>query len=63
MASTSSEIGHDDIETVVIDSVGHLRIPLEIRQRLGIGQRATVEIIDGVIQIKPVTSSETPPKS
>ncbi len=60
---TSSEIGHDDIETVVIDSVGRLQIPLEIRQRLGIGQRATVEIVDGVIQIKPVASSEIAPKS
>jgi peptide/nickel transport system ATP-binding protein len=60
---TSSEIGHDDIETIVIDSVGRLQIPLEIRQRLGIGQRATVEIVDGVIQIKPVASSEIAPKS
>ena len=56
---TSSEIGQDDIETIVIDSVGRLQIPLEIRQRLGIGQRATVEIVDGVIQIKPVTSTQT----
>ncbi len=55
---TSSEIGQDDIETIVIDSVGRLQIPLEIRQRLGIGQRATVEIVDGVIQIKPVAPSE-----
>jgi peptide/nickel transport system ATP-binding protein len=60
---TSSEIGQDDIETIVIDSVGRLQIPLEIRQRLGIGQRATVEIVDGVIQIKPVASSEIAPKS
>lgn len=56
---TSSEIGQDDIETIVIDSVGRLQIPLEIRQRLGIGQRATVEIVDGVIQIKPVAPSQT----
>jgi peptide/nickel transport system ATP-binding protein len=60
---TSSEIGQDDIETIVIDSVGRLQIPLEIRQRLGIGQRATVEIVDGVIQIKPVAPSEIAPKS
>jgi len=60
---TSSEIGQDDIETIVIDSVGRLQIPLEIRQRLGIGQRATVEIVDGVIQIKPVAPSEIPSKS
>jgi len=60
---TSSEIGQDDIETIVIDSVGRLQIPLEIRQRLGIGQRATVEIVDGVIQIKPVASSEIPSQS
>ena len=56
---TSSEIGQDDIETIVIDSVGRLQIPLEIRQRLGIGQRATVEIVDGVIQIKPVAPTQT----
>lgn len=60
---TSSEIGQDDIETIVIDSVGRLQIPLDIRQRLGIGQRATVEIVDGVIQIKPVASTQTAPKS
>lgn len=60
---TSSEIGQDDIETIVIDSVGRLQIPLDIRQRLGIGQRATVEIVDGVIQIKPVASTQTEPKS
>ena len=60
---TSSEIGQDDIETIVIDSVGRLQIPLEIRQRLGIGQRATVEIVDGVIQIKPVAPSEIPSQS
>ena len=60
---TSSEIGQDDIETIVIDSVGRLQIPLEIRHRLGIGQRATVEIVDGVIQIKPVAPSEIPSQS
>ncbi len=60
---TSSEIGQDDIETIVIDSVGRLQIPLEIRQRLGISQRATVEIVDGVIQIKPVAPSEIPSQS
>lgn len=58
---TSSEIGQDDIETVVVDSVGRLQIPLEIRQRLGIGTRATVEIVNGVIQIKPVPLAKTAP--
>jgi peptide/nickel transport system ATP-binding protein len=54
---TSSEIGIDDIETVVIDSAGRLQIPLEIRQRIGLGQRATVSVVDGVIHITPKHTS------
>ncbi len=50
---TSSEIGTDDIETVVVDSAGRLQIPIEIRQRIGLGQRATVTVVDGVIHITP----------
>ncbi len=50
---TSSEIGQDDVETVVIDAVGRLQIPIEIRQRLQLGQRATVNVVDGVIHITP----------
>jgi peptide/nickel transport system ATP-binding protein len=50
---TSSEIGTDDIETVVIDSAGRLQIPIDIRQRIGLGQRATVTVVDGVIHITP----------
>ncbi|MCE2850035.1 MAG: ABC transporter ATP-binding protein, partial [Chloroflexaceae bacterium] len=51
---TSSEIGQDDVETVVIDAVGRLQIPIEIRQRLQLGQRATVNVVDGVIHITPI---------
>lgn len=54
---TSSEIGTDDIETVVIDSAGRLQIPIEIRQRIGLGQRATVTVVDGVIHITPKSPS------
>jgi ABC-type lipoprotein export system ATPase subunit len=54
---TSSEIGVDDIETVVIDSAGRLQIPIELRQRIGLGQRATVTVVDGVIHITPKHSS------
>jgi ABC-type lipoprotein export system ATPase subunit len=54
---TSSEIGTDDIETVVIDSAGRLQIPIEIRQRIGLGQRATVTVVDGVIHITPKHTS------
>ncbi len=51
---TSSEIGQDDVETVVIDAVGRLQIPVEVRQRLQIGRRATVTVVDGVIHIIPI---------
>jgi formylmethanofuran dehydrogenase subunit A len=51
---TSSEIGQDDVETVVIDAVGRLQIPIEIRQRLHLGRHATVNVVDGVIHITPI---------
>lgn len=51
---TSSEIGSDDIETVVIDTVGRLQLPIEVRQRLHIGRRATVHVVDNVIHITPI---------
>lgn len=54
---TSSEIGQDDIETVVVDAVGRLQIPIEIRQRLKLGRRATVTVVDGVIHITPIGES------
>jgi peptide/nickel transport system ATP-binding protein len=55
---TSSEIGTDDIETVVIDSAGRLQIPIEIRQRIGLGERATVTVVDGVIHITPKNTTQ-----
>jgi AbrB family looped-hinge helix DNA binding protein len=41
-------------EFVVLDSAGRLQIPKEVREQLGIGNRAEMEIEDGKIVIRPV---------
>ncbi|MFM2308438.1 MAG: hypothetical protein RLY87_558 [Chloroflexota bacterium] len=50
---TSSERGHDDIETVVVDAAGRLQLPGELRQRIGLAARATVAVVDGGIMVRP----------
>lgn len=56
---TSTEIGADDIETVVVDAAGRLQLPLELRQRIGLDTRATVAVEDGTIVIRPAASPRT----
>lgn len=41
-------------EFVVLDTAGRLQIPKEIREELGIGKRAELEMGDGCIIIRPV---------
>jgi putative ABC transport system ATP-binding protein len=41
-------------EYVVLDSAGRLQIPKELREQLGIGKRAQLELGDNVILIRPV---------
>jgi putative ABC transport system ATP-binding protein len=45
-------------EFVVLDSAGRLQIPKEIREELGIGKRAEMEMGDGCIIIRPVAGQE-----
>jgi putative ABC transport system ATP-binding protein len=45
-------------EFVVLDSAGRLQIPKEIRDQLGIGKRAEMEMVDGTIVIRPVAGKE-----
>jgi len=45
-------------EFVVLDSAGRLQIPKEIRDKLGIGKRAEMEMVDGTIVIRPVAGQE-----
>lgn len=45
-------------EYVVLDSAGRLQIPKEIRDELGIGKRAIMEMRDGSIVIQPVPGQE-----
>lgn len=54
----TKEPGHKETVTyqefVVLDSAGRLQIPKEVREQLGIGNRAEMEIEDGKIVIRPV---------
>ena len=45
-------------EFVVLDSAGRLQIPKEIREQLGIGKRAEMEMVDGTIVIRPVAGQD-----
>jgi len=45
-------------EFVVLDSAGRLQIPKEIREDLGIGKRAYMEMGDNCIVIRPVENEE-----
>ncbi|MFN7472822.1 MAG: hypothetical protein ACK5S9_14375, partial [Roseiflexaceae bacterium] len=56
---TSSERGADDVETVVVDAAGRLQLPGELRQRVGLGSRATVSAVDGAILVKPWSPGST----
>ena len=55
---TSSERGHDDIETVVVDAAGRLQLPGELRQRIGLAARATVAVVDGGIMVRPWSATK-----
>ena len=52
-------------EFVVLDSAGRLQIPKEVREKLGIGKRAEMEVEDGKIVIRAVTNpdGESGPKT
>lgn len=54
---TSSEIGHDDVEVVVVDAAGRLQLPVDLRQRAGIRDRVTVHAEDGTLVVRPWQSS------
>ena len=45
-------------EFVVLDSAGRLQIPKEVREKLGIGKRAEMEVEDGKIVIRAVKNPE-----
>ena len=45
-------------EFVVLDSAGRLQIPKELREDLGIGKRATMEMGDNCIIIRPVEGED-----
>jgi ABC-type lipoprotein export system ATPase subunit/bifunctional DNA-binding transcriptional regulator/antitoxin component of YhaV-PrlF toxin-antitoxin module len=56
-AENLSEVGKAVVnlqEFVVLDSAGRLQIPKELREQLGIGKRAQLELGDNVIIIRPV---------
>jgi len=45
-------------EYVILDSAGRLQIPREYLDRLGIERRATIELADHSIVIRPITNNE-----
>ncbi|MDD3828220.1 MAG: ABC transporter ATP-binding protein [Anaerolineae bacterium] len=61
----ASEEAVDYHEYVVLDSAGRLQVPGEYLERFGIGDRATLEVTDEGILIRPVDgrSAAAPPSS
>ncbi len=49
------------VEYVVVDSAGRLQIPPEYRERLGIGDRVVVEVVEEGLLIRPVGLREEGP--
>lgn len=49
---------HPLSEHVVVDSAGRLQIPKELMEDVGIGDRVTVETMDGGILVRPVAGRE-----
>jgi peptide/nickel transport system ATP-binding protein len=45
-------------ETWIVDASGRIQLPIEFRQALGIGRRAALTQVDGVIRIMPVPSDD-----
>ena len=45
-------------EYVVLDSAGRLQVPKEYLEQVGIGDRATLEVADGAILIRPVAGRQ-----
>ena len=52
--SPLSPIFSEYSEYVVLDSAGRLQVPKEYLEQVGVGDRATLEVVDGGILIRPV---------
>ena len=50
--------GADYQEYVVLDSAGRLQVPRDHLEQFGFGDRATLEVIEDGILIRPVTGNE-----
>jgi len=57
-AAAATAVEESYHEYVVLDSAGRLQIPGEYRERLGIGDRVTLEVTDEGILIQPVAGRE-----
>lgn len=56
--ATSAPRGHVYEEYVVIDAAGRLQVPPELREQADIGDRATLEVTDKGILIRPVAGRQ-----
>jgi putative ABC transport system ATP-binding protein len=54
--STGSALSSDSLysEHVVVDAAGRLQVPKEYLEQVGVGDRATLDLVDGGIIIRPV---------
>jgi AbrB family looped-hinge helix DNA binding protein len=62
VAAAGSPPAEDYHEYVVLDSAGRLQIPSEYRERLDIGDRVTVDLVDGGLVIRPVAGRGLAPR-
>jgi len=51
---TASHAQADYHEYVVLDSAGRLQVPSEYRERLDIGDRVTIDVVEGGLLVRPV---------
>ncbi len=58
LAAHDAPIVADYSEHVVVDSAGRLQVPQELLEEIGIGDRATLEVTDGGITIRPVAGRQ-----
>jgi ABC-type lipoprotein export system ATPase subunit len=58
ISSSDSALSSGYSEHVVVDSAGRLQVPKEYLEEIGIGDRATVEVTEGGIFIRPVAGRQ-----
>jgi len=58
VAEDSSDQEEHFLEYVVLDSAGRLQVPREYREQLGTGTRASLEVMEEGILIRPVAGHE-----